>query len=278
MNPRKSRQSGTTLLRQAPDPLYRQIAQRLLEGIEAGEWAAGQRLPSESDLIERFSVSRITVRQALAILQKQGKVIARRGMGTFVADKVVRHDLDALKGFYGALRETGVEPETRLLEFADAAAPVLPVGVDLPVRLKRLYSLEGRPFALVCAQLPRAVLTLGEQRAERLMVYQILEHFLGLRIGRAEITIRCQKPPADVAALLGLKSREQSLVLERLSYSTAEVVCESMRIHIVPERFEFRLRVTGPLEIARAVHPVAAARRAPARAGVATSLKGMHHE
>jgi hypothetical protein len=44
--------------------------------------------------------------------------------------------------------------------------------------------------------------------------------------------------------------------MERCSYSQADEACEFMRIFIVPERFEFRLRVTGALEIARSVHLV----------------------
>lgn len=245
----------------SPEPLYRQLAEAVRIRIDAGELGAGQRLESEPEMMERFNVSRVTVRQAIALLQKHGKVVARRGKGTFVVGPVVQHDLNALQGFYDALRDRGVEPQTRLLEFSPNAGALdegRTTGMDLPVRLRRLYSIDDQPFALVTGYLPKAAAGLGEQRAGRLTVYQILEHYLGTRIGRAEVTIRCQKPPKDVARLLGMKTSEQALVMERCSYSQADAVCEFMRIFIVPERFEFRLRVTGALEIARSVHLVPA--------------------
>lgn len=243
----------------SPEPLYRQLAEVLRVRIDAGEFPAGHRLESEPEMMARFSVSRVTVRQAISLLEKHGKVMARRGKGTFVVGPVVQHDLNALQGFYDALRDKGIEPQTRLLEFSPAGGALderPPHAANLPVRLKRLYAIDDQPFALVTGYLPKAAGSLGEQRAERLTVYQILEHYMGMRIGRAEVTIRCQKPPKDVARVLGMKSSEQALVMERCSYSQADEACEYMRIFIVPERFEFRLRVTGALEIARSVHLV----------------------
>ena len=60
-----------------------------------------------------------------------------------------------------------------------------------------------------------------------------------------------------MARELGLEPRTNVLVMHRTSYTVAGVACEHMRIHIVPERYTFRLSVPGPLEIARALHPTA---------------------
>ena len=93
-----------TLDRSSVEPLYRQLANTLLHMIDTGELAAAQRLPSETALMASYGVSRITVRQANELLVQHGKVTAHRGKGTFVAGRVLRHDLDALQGFYAALR------------------------------------------------------------------------------------------------------------------------------------------------------------------------------
>ncbi len=84
--------------------------------------------------------------------------------------------------------------------------------------------------------LPTEAAALGEKRAEHLTVYQILQEYLGLRVARAEVTIRCQRPPRAIGKLLGLKTSEQALVMERTSFSQDQRACEFMRIHIVPER------------------------------------------
>ena len=246
--------------RDSLEPLYRQLAAKLQLAIDSGRLAPGARLPSEAELTAAHGVSRVTVRQAIALLQRQGAVAARRGKGTFVLGPVVRHDLDALQGFRDALVGQGIEPETRLLGFAADAGPGgrgdgPPAGLDLPVRLERLYTVDGRPFALVTAWLPQAAAAIGRARAERLTVYQIIEGFLGTRVARAEVVIRCQRAPARVAELLGLaRGERQVLVMERRSSTAAGAACEFMRIRIVPDRFEFRLGVQGPLALAAGVH------------------------
>ena len=248
--------SHIVLDRSSSQPLYRQLADILQHMIDSGELAVGQRLPTETNLMGRFGVSRITVRQANELLVRHGKVTAHRGKGTFVAKRVVLHDLDALQGFHAALRSQGIEPQTRLIEWAVDAGPLQdqrPAGTDLPVRLKRLYSIDGRPFALVVGYLPEAAAALEQAQAESLSAYEILAEFLGVRVARASLAIRSERAPRDVATLLGLKKADMVLVMERLSFSSSDQPCEFMLIYILPERYEFRLKVAGPFEIARAV-------------------------
>ncbi len=66
------------------EPVYRQLARILREQIRAGELRAGQALPSEASLSQRFGVGRDAVRDALASLRGEGLVITTRGIGTFV--------------------------------------------------------------------------------------------------------------------------------------------------------------------------------------------------
>lgn len=241
------------------EPLYLQIAQRLAADISSARLAPGARVPSEAELMQMFGVSRVTVRQALLLLARNGQVVARRGKGTFVSRPALQQDLAMLQGFQDALRSQGVEPQTELLEFSTSAGRVdrsRPPELDLPVRLRRRYCLDGEPFAIVEAFLPAPAAGLGEARARHLAVYDILQQFLGLRIGHADVVVRCARPAAQVARELGLDARANLLTMERTSFEVTGSPCEFMRIHIVPERYAFRLSVPGPLEIARALHPV----------------------
>lgn len=247
------------LERASDEPLYLQIANRIAAQISSGHLPPGAQVPSEADLMQRHGVSRITVRQALALLARNGQVTARRGKGTFVARPPVHHDLDTLRGFQDALLRQGIEPRTELLEFSASAGRTdrsLPEGLDLPVRLRRLYSVDDEPFAIVEAFLPAQAAALGAARAKRLMVYDILRQFLGLTIARADVVIRCAPPGIDRARLLGLPARSHALVMERTSVSTNGTPCEFMRIHIAPERYAFRLSLPGPIEITSALHSV----------------------
>ena len=66
-------------------PLYYQLQEVLKEQIESGVWAPGEALPSEPQLARRFGISRVVVRQALAILQDDRQIVRVKGRGTFVA-------------------------------------------------------------------------------------------------------------------------------------------------------------------------------------------------
>ncbi|WP_353980332.1 FadR/GntR family transcriptional regulator [Salinicola endophyticus] len=66
--------------------LSEQVATRLSEAIQSGEWARGERLPTEAALGQRFGISRSVVREAISMLRNAGLVTSRRGSGSFVAD------------------------------------------------------------------------------------------------------------------------------------------------------------------------------------------------
>jgi GntR family transcriptional regulator len=96
---------------------YQEIADRLREQITSGELAPDDRLPSEPDLVQRFSASRNTVRLALALLINQGLVVTRQGLGTFVQAPA--------KPFTALLSRVANQP---LGHYASTALPV--VGSD----------------------------------------------------------------------------------------------------------------------------------------------------
>jgi GntR family transcriptional regulator len=66
-------------------PLYYQLQELLKEQIESGVWAPGEALPSEPELARRHGISRVVVRQALAILEDDRQIVRIKGRGTFVA-------------------------------------------------------------------------------------------------------------------------------------------------------------------------------------------------
>src|SRR3954470_121736 len=71
-------------LRPADSPLYEQVRARLIEGISAGEWKAGEALPSETELARGFGVAIGTIRKAVDTLVAERALVRRQGKGTFV--------------------------------------------------------------------------------------------------------------------------------------------------------------------------------------------------
>ena len=68
-------------------PLFQQLANTLRTAIETGEYPAGSRLPTENELCQKYSVSRVTVRKALDELSHSEFLVRKPGKGTFVAEK-----------------------------------------------------------------------------------------------------------------------------------------------------------------------------------------------
>ena len=69
-----------------PVPLYLQVKQSIIEKIQAGEWQANDRVPSEAELVVQFDCSRMTANRALRELTAEGLLVRLQGVGTFVAE------------------------------------------------------------------------------------------------------------------------------------------------------------------------------------------------
>ncbi|MCK7627781.1 GntR family transcriptional regulator [Streptomyces sp. RS10V-4] len=69
---------------QRPGALYQQVAAEIRSGITAGEYKPGALLPSEAQLIDRYGVSRPTVRKAIDALRAEGLVEVIHGKGSYV--------------------------------------------------------------------------------------------------------------------------------------------------------------------------------------------------
>ena len=100
---------------------YERIAAAIRDSILTGRYAPGDRLPRQRDLAETWKTTLPTVRQAIDQLQRDGLLRVEHGVGTFVADLDQVYDPFALASFADALRERGLEVETRLLS-VDARA------------------------------------------------------------------------------------------------------------------------------------------------------------
>src|SRR4249920_528531 len=107
---------------QALKPLYAQLRDELRGRILDGRLAPLAQLPSESALTARHGVSRITVRQALNDLQKEGLIVRVHGKGSFVSRPQVTQDVTRLQGLSEAMSRDGHEVLNRALSIRDVPA------------------------------------------------------------------------------------------------------------------------------------------------------------
>jgi len=238
--------------------MHRQLAHRLREAIASGAYKEGGKLPTEPQLIRRYGVSRITARQAVDALVREGLVVRQQGKGTFVAGPIVHHDLLELRGLYDELVAHGLNPKTRLHDFGEGVPPA-PVAARLGtgrrklLHWERLYQLGGKPFALSRVHLHAGEAPIGRAEVAAHPTYSILEKLMGRRVGRADVAISYLAAPPDIAKVLGLRKGTPLLALERVSYDAKGIPLEHSFYFARAESYKFSLTVRGKLPITRSL-------------------------
>ncbi|RGO26129.1 GntR family transcriptional regulator [Dorea sp. OM02-2LB] len=95
--------------------LYQQLADSLRDKIYEGKYAFGDKLPSERSLAEKFGISHLTVRKALAILEEEGMLLRVQGKGTFVRAQKYPIDMQHMDGFSSMFGQQGITITNKVL-------------------------------------------------------------------------------------------------------------------------------------------------------------------
>jgi DNA-binding GntR family transcriptional regulator len=101
-----------SLDRKSGTPLHVQLAERLRQLIIRGEYRPGDRLVPEMELVGRFRLSRVTVRSGLALLERDGWILKRQGLGTFVCNPI-EQDLTSVQTTSEVTRARGIQKAPR---------------------------------------------------------------------------------------------------------------------------------------------------------------------
>ena len=111
------------------DPVYQQLNDLLQGLIRSGDFQSGQQFLTEREVSERFGVSRATANKALSHLVVEGVLEFRKGVGSFVREGVMGHDLQSLMSFTRKATLAGRRPETKVLQFQTQSAGEIPTHV-----------------------------------------------------------------------------------------------------------------------------------------------------
>jgi GntR family transcriptional regulator len=235
------------LKRNHPLPLYVQLQDTLQADIHAQRLKPHQQLPSEGEFCARFHVSRMTVRQALIGLTRDGLIYSRVGKGTFVGEPKIDQQLRTLTGFSQEMSSRGSTPSSRVLEAklqsvsADLAKVIrVPVGTEIAI-LTRVRFADGVPLAIETVHLPHALCpNLLRHDFSTESLYDVLEREYGYRLTRAEQTIEAALAnPRDIA-MLQLVPPAPVLVMERLTFTDQDVLIEHVQSTYRGDRYKFR--------------------------------------
>ena len=212
-------------------PLYYQLENLLREKILSGAFAAGSKLPTESELIRQYGVGRVTVRQALATLAEDGLIERRQGRGTFVTERKTRRR--ALEGrvdltcsldqiITPGSGEQAVIIEMNRVDADSQEADLLSVAPGEPIyRIKCLGMREDRPYSLTLSYLPAEI---GENLTREELSHgsslQLIETKFGLKLQSAKQRIYAALADPYLAKLLNVRVGAPLLSIERTAYAS----------------------------------------------------------
>ena len=232
--------------------------QELRQAITRGAYRPGSQLPTEAELCEMLGVSRTVVREALRMLEDEGLVARRHGVGTFVRNHPILKNLNFNFGITEMIESAGLTPGTSHLaiqqENADqekAEQLHVPIGTPL-VTIERVRTADGRP---VVYSLDTLTASLLERTGldPQLLLTESIYHFLQTSLGQViEYGIARLLPvaaPTHVTEMLQLPPDALTLYIVQTDYSsTDEPLVYSCEYHL-PDAFDFLIWRRGPTRL-----------------------------
>lgn len=231
-------------------PYYYQIANHLRGKIESGELFAGMKLPKELDLSKHFGVSRVTLRQALAILEKEGLLTRERRKGTFVNHGGVKSKMIQLTGLVWEEDAGGEELRVISTEDVDASARLRKFfGLDDGEKLtmvQRLRMAEEAPLCYVMNYLPRNLAKdIPQEDIRTRSMLHILKSRLNIPLGKIQQTFEARIAESDVADHLSIGVLAPVLYVETFVYSKSGEPVEFSQIYYRGDQHRYRVELVS---------------------------------
>ncbi len=219
-------------------PLYRDVKEKLIQALVAGEWPPGAKLPVEPDLARRFGVGISTVRAAVSELEAGGIVTRRQGKGTFIAEHASQSRLyrffnlvssdgrreTPVRAFVSLERARATSAESEFLQLSRYRRD------GNVYRLRTTFSLQGKTTAVNDAILPVALFP-GLKKSDvvsdrNLTLYALYQSHYNVNVVSVSADLSADPAPADVARLLAVKKGMPVLRIERKAFTYGDVPVE----------------------------------------------------
>ncbi|KQT35279.1 histidine utilization repressor [Sphingomonas sp. Leaf412] len=217
-------------------PRYRAIKDSILEGLKSGRLSAGDRVPSEAEIVAQFGVSRMTANRALRELTAAGVLVRRPGAGTFVAEAKPIGHLIEIRNIAEEVRSRGHAYRPRVLSAAGmaadgTAAALLGIATGTAVFVSVIVHHEAE-FPLQLEErvvLADAAPGYGDQDFNVVTPNEYLTRVAPIE--RVEHRVLARIPDATVRGLLGMRAGEPVLVMIRRTWSGGRLVSHAVLTH-----------------------------------------------
>lgn len=242
-----------TLDKQSLMPLHLQL--RNILKLEIDQAMYPDKIPTEYELMEKFGVSRSTVRQAVKTLVDEGVLEKKQGLGTFIAVRPIEEWLGNLSSFIDIVNDMGMKPGIQLLERGFTNEPqevASTLGVEEEFYyIHRLRMADDVPLVYEKQYYPVKIgSALDKYDLNNVSTYDILETQLGEVLWEAKQQITCTTPTEEEKHFLGLDSSTCCAILsERFVYNQYNELLEYERSVYRADMYAFNINLTRKRKI-----------------------------
>jgi GntR family transcriptional regulator len=233
-------------------PLYYQLMTLIKRYILSGVLEEGDLLPSESELCERYCISRTTVRQAFSALEKEGLVMRQRGKGTFVSKPKLRRSLNNLYSFSGEMNHLGLVADSEILSF-EIIDPtpdliehfVFKAGEDTRVyKIVRRRSANGEPLMMETVFIPvKFCSDLSKDMLQNVSLYKTIGERANIKPVRAVETYDATTIDRSQAKLLHCAPGTCAFFVTRISQEESGQIFEVALILVRGDRCRYEIEL-----------------------------------
>lgn len=207
-------------------PAYFKLARDLHQEIMNGELRAGDRVPSENELSERYGLSRMTARKAITLLTDEGLVRREKGRGTFVTSPRVDGGIFVIPDFHEEMRRQGLATEVKILSVKITPAGRVQadkLGIrkgEKVIHLERVLEGDGEPLVFDRKYiLPDRSQPLLEAEIGHGTTEELFSSSPGMAPVRADLNLSATVLSTAEARLLNSRKGAPAFCMEQLIYA-----------------------------------------------------------
>lgn len=232
-------------------PKYSQIEQFLTEQIKKGELRPGDELPSESELMQQFLVSRVTARRAVEELYRAGYVEKAQGRRAYVRDASKYQELTTISSYTEEILRQGMTPSRELLCSKlrictqEEQEKLMLKKADPVFYMERIYYADAKPLCYTCTTLPYYIFRdIEAYDFVTHSLYDIIENHYGIVLVSTSLKLKAISSYGLLSEHLKISNKIPLLHSSAVTmgiYEGKEVPVEMFTTDYLTERFEYSL-------------------------------------
>jgi len=193
----------------SPVPRYAQLADLMRQRIARGAWPHQHRMPSLETLMEEFGVARVTVRQAIDLLAREGLVSPQQGRGTFVTGTPAPGRFISVVTTLDELSRLYEDTQPKIVNIDESVTPPpLATGEGTAAAryafMRRIHSRDGKPYCVINIYLDERIFRRAPEKFRSKTVIPLLTSMKSVKIAAAHQVLTIGSADMEVARLLGL--------------------------------------------------------------------------